>query len=126
MQNYELRSENKVLGGNMKKYLLWFLLVMFLGLFVHSYNKNRILSYNKMYAEKKELLASLTSVNKDLIRKYNHYSSAEYIQKHAIEDLGMVFPSANDKIENIVFNKAHHKYINVFSVQGNLEASTIK
>ncbi len=110
----------------MKKYFFLSLFVIFLGLFIHSYNKNRILAYNKIYAEKTELLASLTSINKDLLSKYNYFSSAEYIQKHAIEDLGMVYPTANDKIENIVFNKTHHKYINVFSIQGNLEASTIK
>ncbi len=110
----------------MKNYFLWLILAIFATLFIHSFNKNRILTYNKIYEEKSEFLGSLTSINKDLIKKYNYFSSAEYIQKHAIEDLGMVFPSKYDTIENIVFNKTKKRYINVFAVQGNLEAATIK
>ncbi len=105
----------------MKKYLWWLILAIFITFFIHSFNKNRILNYNRTYEEKKELFSELSSVNKSLKKDYQYYTSDEYIQKRAIEDLGMVFVSSYDTIENMVLNHKSENYSTLYVVKGDIK-----
>lgn len=108
----------------MKKYIFWMLILSLIGLYIHNYNKSKILSYNLKYEKSAKELARLNSLNQDIIERHSTLVIAAL--QHAEEDLGLINSISNDYIKNISYNDRKDVFRMIDFIVPSIEALTIK
>lgn len=100
------------------------LVLSLIGLYIHNYNKSKILSYNFKYEKYAAELEGLNSLNQDLISERSTLVVSAL--QHAEEDLGMTNSKNNDYIKNISYNDKKDVFRMIDFIVPSVEALTIK
>ena len=108
----------------MNKKAIVFILVVFIFIFSHYYNKHKILDYARQCNKLTDVYKSNQDINLNLITVNSKLGSRERIQKLAYEELGMFYPTDNANVHNIKINSRKESFCLIDYIVPSAEALT--
>ncbi|MCK4654674.1 MAG: hypothetical protein KAU01_09525 [Candidatus Cloacimonetes bacterium] len=108
----------------MNKKLIIIILILCGIIFVHHYNKHKILIYSRQYYELSDIYKSKKDINLNLVSINSKLGSRERIQNLAFEKLEMFYPDNDQNIHNIKMNNKKKSFCLIDYIVPSAEALT--
>lgn len=108
----------------MKIYAILIIILLFVTIFVHYYNRYGILQNNRNNERLSKQLAKLERINKKLSAENSYLSSRDYIETLARNKLDMFYPEDDEHVHNIGYNEDDNSFKLIDYIVPSVEALT--